>query len=331
MNNDFWPKYIYWEICNHCNLKCEHCFANCEPKKTFFINVSLLLSKINEINQRKIVPIRLGGGEPFLHPDINKVLDNCYKHKIPVSITTNGTLLDEKTINMINTYKLETLTISIDGLQEYNDYLRGKGNFIRAYKGVRRALDNNINVSLAFTITATNYVNLNEYINYFYDEGIRNFYLFRYIPDEINLRSKSLELDKEKLYKVAQIIKSIEKKYSNIKLNYEKLGFLSLLLDDTEKNISCKFTRGIMTIRFDGTVVVCAAISKKLGNIYTDSLQMIMDNIVNEMNFIEQVSPECKGCKYILQCKGGCKSYSYNCYRDYLHKDNCCFKALIEQ
>lgn len=86
-----------------------------------------------------------------------------------------------------------------------------------------------------------------------------------------------------------------------------------------------------MTIRFDGTVVVCAAISKKLGNIYTDSLQMIMDNIVNEMSFIEQVSQECNGCKYIFQCKGGCKSYSYNCYRDYLHKDNCCYKELIEQ
>lgn len=325
----FVPQYIYWEICDSCNLHCKHCFANSNPQKKFFQDKSLLLSKIIEIETKHTVPIRFGGGEPFLHPQIFELLNTCEKNGIPIAITTNGTLLDTERVKQLKTYNLQSLTVSIDGTEKYNDYLRGNGNFIKACNGLVNILNANINASLSFTATAYNYLNLPNYVDYFYRMGVREFYIFRYIPDISARRSKRLELDKKMLMEVTAAIQTIGTLYPDIRLNYEKKGHLAFLLSKDSENSSCKFTRGIMTIKFDGTVVVCAAIPKKLGNIYIDKLSQIYSNIANEIKSINTIPSECMDCYFSNTCRGGCKCYSYTVFGNYNHMDNCCFKNLL--
>lgn len=325
----FVPRYIYWEICDSCNLHCKHCFANSSPQKNHFQDKSLLVSKIIEISQKGAIPIRFGGGEPFLHPQIFELLDNCQKHNIPIAITTNGTLLDAEKTYQLKKYNLQSLTISIDGTEEYNDYFRGYGNFALACKGLENALNVNINTSLAFTATAYNYLNLPHYIDYFYQKGIRKFYIFRYISNVLESRVNHLKLDKRMLMEITTTIQALEKSYPDIKLNYEKKGHLAFLLSNDSKNIWCRFTRGIMTIKFDGTVVVCAAISKKLGNIYADDLDQIYSRIADEIESIDIIPSECMNCPFSNICRGGCKSYSYAIFENYSHMDSCCFKDLL--
>lgn len=327
-NNLFTPKYIYWELCDFCNLHCRHCFANSSPEKSFFADKTLVLSKILDISQKVAVPIRFGGGEPLLYPQLLELLHECKKHSIPLAITTNGTLLSAEKANQLKNCNLQSLTISIDGTEKFNDYLRGSGNFVRACRGLENALSAGIRPSVSFTATAYNYMNLSEYVDYFYKKGIREFYIFRYIPDISENRSKHLDLDGKMLMETTATIHTIEKVYPDITVNYEKKGHLDFLLTNDLSSASCKFTRGIMTIKFDGTVVVCAAISKNLGNIYFDSLEQIYANIVTEIKSINTIPNECSTCSFSNTCKGGCKCYSYIAFGDYTHMDNCCFKDL---
>lgn len=326
----FIPKYIYWELCNYCNLSCKHCFANSNMHGSCFADSELLWAKIVEINANQHVPIRFGGGEPFLYPGLFDLLEKSYQAGFPISITTNGTLLSNQNIENLKKFGLESLTISIDGTEKYHDKLRGTGNFARAVLGLGRAVEAQLKPSVSFTITSFNYENLMDYVALFYQKNIREFYFFRYIPDVSGKRSIKLALNKSQLMDASMTIKKLELLYPDVRFHYEKKGFLSFLIDEKDISASCKFVKGTVTIKYDGTVVVCAAISKGLGNIYTDSLNHIYETIAREIDCINCVPSSCQGCHLESICRGGCKSHSYICYEDYSHSDDCCYKELLK-
>ena len=332
MYRSFSPRYIYWELCNHCNLKCKHCFANCSPHKESFMDISVVLSRINEINSVNKVPIRFGGGEPFLYPDFDKLLHFYAQKQFPLAITTNGTLINNENIRLLCDCNLQTITVSIDGLEGCNDSLRGIGNFKRACKGLDIALNNGLAVSLSFTVTSWNYPDLFQYVKYFYRKGIKDFYFFRYIPDEMGVRANDLLLDAYTLLIVSKEIEQIKQHYSDIKLKYEKRSFFSFLINNEykSKNIECNFRKRIITVKYDGSIVVCAAISKVLGNILYDDFFEIEEKINREINSINCIPIECRNCQYVLNCRGGCKSYSYQQHKNYEHKDASCFLQIYK-
>lgn len=84
---------IYLEVTGYCNFSCLHCYAsmtNGAKDYLTFKNAETLVEKIKEIAP---CDIRLTGGEPFLNPDIDRIIDlvsqsisPCQQH----SIATNG-------------------------------------------------------------------------------------------------------------------------------------------------------------------------------------------------------------------------------------------------
>lgn len=323
------PSYIYWELCDTCNLRCRHCFENSGPENHFFADRDRLLHKILEITRRGPVPIRFGGGEPLLYPGLFELLEDCQRHHIPIDMTTNGTLLDSEAAKRLKQCGLRTLTVSIDGTKPYHDGLRGGGNFARAYWGMENALQAGNHVSVAFTATAYNYKNISDYTEFFHRKGIREFYIFRYIPDPSGVRTTELELDAQMLMETTAAIHTAMERYPDSKFSYEKKGHLDFLLTGRSSSAFCRFAKGILTVKSDGTVVVCAAISKSLGNLYTDSLDEIFANVETEIQAIGAVPEECITCPDVGVCGGGCKCYSYGTYGDYLHADSGCYRALL--
>jgi MoaA/NifB/PqqE/SkfB family radical SAM enzyme len=86
------------------------------------------------------------GGEPFINPDLPKILEATLRIG-PATVLTNATLfstlLVEKLAEIRDTskYSLE-LRVSIDGFSpETNDPIRGPGTFKRAMRGTRLLLD----------------------------------------------------------------------------------------------------------------------------------------------------------------------------------------------
>lgn len=86
------------------------------------------------------------GGEPFINPDLLKILETTLKAG-PATVLTNGTLLDPQVIKELarardgSIYSLE-LRVSLDGFSsETNDPIRGPGTFKRIMRGIRLLLD----------------------------------------------------------------------------------------------------------------------------------------------------------------------------------------------
>lgn len=78
--------------------------------------------------------INLTGGEPFVREDIDEVVEVCYKKTPRIVISTSG-WFEDRVIDLAKKFPKIGIRISIEGLQQKNDELRGReGGF---EKGLR--------------------------------------------------------------------------------------------------------------------------------------------------------------------------------------------------
>jgi MoaA/NifB/PqqE/SkfB family radical SAM enzyme len=127
-----------------CNLACTHCFVSCSPSNHTHAMMSLAQVEpyLAEAAALGVKEYYLTGGEPFLNPEIEAIVEAALARG-PVSILTNGLLLDDErcarlaALSRRSAYSLD-LRVSLDGLDaERNDAIRGAGAFARALDGIR--------------------------------------------------------------------------------------------------------------------------------------------------------------------------------------------------
>lgn len=152
------PLLAGFKISNRCNLSCVHCsFWNRNPSKMLTFNqVKNILSTLHQMGIRILI---LEGGEPFLWKDgdhtIHDVIEVAKSLFYSVGITTNGTFpLNTKTHN---------IWVSIDGLKETNNQLRGN-SFDRAIDNIMNSPHPNIYVNT--TINRINYREIPELVRF---------------------------------------------------------------------------------------------------------------------------------------------------------------------
>lgn len=120
------PEVLQITLTNRCNLKCQMCFVKyyvTEPEEE--MTNSQILNLINDAFNMGIKVAVFSGGEPFLREDIYDICNHCFKKGLWTVITTNGTLLENKFKQIIDS-RVSHLHFSVDGLEETHDYIRNK-------------------------------------------------------------------------------------------------------------------------------------------------------------------------------------------------------------
>ena len=114
---------INMHITEQCNYHCRHCFAHFGTKQHLSIkNAKKIIENIAESNL--INEINIAGGEPFCHPQLDKIVNMIHEHNLHCSIISNGSLLSADWIKR-NISKLTTFGFSIDSIQP--ETMRGIG------------------------------------------------------------------------------------------------------------------------------------------------------------------------------------------------------------
>jgi len=78
---------MYVQITTRCNMKCDHCCFSCEPGKGEDMSREVWEAVLTEAAGRYIT---IGGGEPTLHPDFERMLLEALAVAESVCIITNG-------------------------------------------------------------------------------------------------------------------------------------------------------------------------------------------------------------------------------------------------
>ena len=78
--------------------------------------------------------INLTGGEPFIREDLPDIVEECYRHTKRIVISTSG-WFEDKVIDLAKRFPNIGIRISIEGLSQKNDELRGhQGGFDRGLR-----------------------------------------------------------------------------------------------------------------------------------------------------------------------------------------------------
>lgn len=128
-----------------CNIACRHCFVHAGPndERLAMMTVDEVRRAVDDAAALGVRDIYFTGGEPFLHPDIDALIEIALA-TAPLTILTNGLFFDEHTsarmarIFESHAYSFD-LRVSLDGATAAeNDPLRGKGTFDEILAGLRR-------------------------------------------------------------------------------------------------------------------------------------------------------------------------------------------------
>jgi len=120
------PEVLHVDLTNHCNFNCIACWCRSpllndkampEWERRLSLPLGLVkgvfddLEQMGGLRQVKLV----GGGEPFMHPDILEIVEYI-KNKdrnIEIDINTNFSLVDEKVIETILDLGVDSFTVSL--------------------------------------------------------------------------------------------------------------------------------------------------------------------------------------------------------------------------
>ena len=98
-----------------CNLACTYCneYDDFSPP----VPTDEMLRRIDLLAGLKTSIVTISGGEPLMHPEIEKIIQRIRHHGMIAGMITNGYLLTPKKIFALNEAGLEHLQISIDNIQ----------------------------------------------------------------------------------------------------------------------------------------------------------------------------------------------------------------------
>lgn len=170
---------VIWNLIRRCNLNCKHCYSlSTDVDFPGELSTEEVFTVMDDLKAFGVPVLILSGGEPLLRPDIFQISKRAKDMGFYVGLSTNGTLIDEPTSEMIAEVGYNYVGISLDGIGEVHDeFRRQKGAYDASLKGIRLCRAQGTKVGLRFTMTENTVVSLPALLDLLDEEDIDKFYL----------------------------------------------------------------------------------------------------------------------------------------------------------
>ncbi|HEY0144177.1 MAG TPA: GDL motif peptide-associated radical SAM/SPASM maturase [Thermoanaerobaculia bacterium] len=124
------PVHVVWEITLACNLKCSHCGSRAGKRRPDELSTVEAFDVVDQLARLGTREITIIGGEAYLRRDWTDIIARITSHGMHASMQTGGKALTEDRIKAAKDAGLGTCGVSVDGLEELHDEIRGvKGSF----------------------------------------------------------------------------------------------------------------------------------------------------------------------------------------------------------
>ncbi len=119
------PRYAVWEITLACNLACVHCGSRAGRARERELTTEEALRVVDQLAETGVEEVTLVGGESYLREDWDAILRALGERRIRTSIATGGRGLTRERVRRAREAGIETVGVSVDGLEATHDRLRG--------------------------------------------------------------------------------------------------------------------------------------------------------------------------------------------------------------
>lgn len=306
-------RYLFWECTLRCNLNCLHCGSDCKkdpelkdmPAKDFLDVTKKLSSKLNP-NKCMIV---ITGGEPLLRKDLEEVGLELYKQGYPWGFVSNGLALTAERLNKLMRSGLRSLTISLDGLEDSHNWLRGrKDSYEKAKNAIALiAKEKNLVYDVVSCVNQRNFHELKELRSELIRLGVKKWRVFTIFPIGRAAENQELDVSNQQFRELMDFIVETRKE-GKIHLSYGCEGFLGNYENQVRDGFFfCHAGINIGSVLVDGAINACPNNNKGFnqGNIYSDDFWDVWDQrfqVFRDRSWAK--SGDCKDCKEFKWCHG---------------------------
>lgn len=348
-NNNFTPpKYfgLQWHITERCNWHCQHCYQGEYPcpdldlKQLFHIfDQFLSLIKKWQISSQRAY-LTLTGGEPFLRKDFFQLLKKVGKHShlYRWSILSNGSLITKEILKKLKEFNIYQFQVSLEGMEENNDRVRGKGAFKKTIEAIKLLREADIPTLVSFTLTKKNINDVVPLAGLLDQLGVARLGTRRLVPwgrgkelEEYMIQPEEL---KDYYFKIKEINQKLakERKKFRVLIGCEGAIFNEEMLTDSSpamKTPLCGVTLGgQLNVMANGDILPCRRFSLVVGNALKDKFEDVYySKQMRDLRDINKLHPFCRNCSNFSDCLGGakCVTYAYSGQRNF--PDVQCWRA----
>ena len=327
-------------ISHDCNLRCKYCFASTgdfgkgRKLMPFEVGKAAIDFLLEKSVGRENLEVDFFGGEPLMNFDVVKQIveyarskEEEYHKNFRFTITTNGMLLDDDTIDYINK-EMYNVVLSIDGRKEVNDRMRvrvdGSGCYDRILPKFKKLVDGRGDKEYYVRGTYTKYnLDFSEDVMHLYEAGF----------DEISVEpviespEEAYAITEEDLDQIYAEYDKLVDRIGAIRKSGKHINFFHFMIDLEQGPCVIKRLRGCgsgneyVSITPDGDIYPCHQ--------FVGHEEYCMGNI-EEGTFNEEIKKEfagahvysklsCQKCWAKFYCSGGCNANNY-IYNGDIHK-----------
>ncbi|MEW6669796.1 MAG: radical SAM protein [Thermodesulfobacteriota bacterium] len=328
------PGFCTWETTNRCNLRCKHCLL---PDAGEPLAGELTTEEgyrlIDNLAEAGVESLLLSGGEPLARGDILDLVRYAAR-AIPVSINTNGYYLEEYAAGL-KEVGLTSVQVSIDGATaESHDFLRGKGSYDRALRGLQKCRD--VGLDKLFILSVVHHLNhaeLPRLIDWAFDLGVSFFIVNTFVPVGRGMGIAHLALSKEERKAVYEFLVREQERGRRVAADDPCMYIVNkhvqaALFDPAHPLVSIGCGAGITgcTVRADGKVMPCPGLRLVAGDARTERLADLWraSPVFRALRDKRGLRGKCGRCEYMYIC-GGCRAAGLEGAGDMMGEDNLCW------
>lgn len=334
------PLYADISVTDRCNLSCAYCYANATIQNSNNMEVTLFEKISSELEACGVHYLRIAGGEPLMHPKISDILNIAGRRKLLTSMSTNATLIDSNTANIIHRSGINWVVVSLDGAdKKTNDLTRGSFDYV--VNGIKHLINAGVHTKLATVVSSTNYMYHKEIIKFAESLHVASvgFLLFSSVGRAVNNLSK-LQMNASQLKEFILSIneyKAKNKNSININIVFPHESFipwqlsaflnnkdisqnwLSGHIEDFERFVGCMAGISTCAITSDGRLFGCEQMFEFdelcAGSLVANSFQELWINspIFDKLRKL-QITDLDKRCIHCIHknCGGGCRAVAFS-------------------
>ena len=279
-----------------------------------------VVEQIIDLMPEKVV---FSGGEPFIRQDWPVLASKLTKAGIEVTAISNGTLIDEETVQKISDCGIRSIGISIDGGEKTHDTIRGTGCYQKAMEAFGRLKKAGIYCSAVTTVMKNNLEELADIKKELNRAGVDAWQIQLGIPKGNLSDSPDAVVDPGDLEKILDFCYQAADGSLSIHMAdcigyYSKKENALRRLNCPEGKIpvwqGCQAGLSHLTIRHNGDIVGASMCPPDMteGNIRERTLREIWED-ENAFAWRRKFKPElmegfCHDCQYLSLCHGGCSA-----------------------
>ena len=316
---------MQWHITQACDLHCRHCYDRDQYASLPLQQGIAILDDLADFCSAHNVhgQVTFTGGNPLLHPYFEELYREAADRGFTTAILGNP-VTREKIESIMTIQPLSFYQVSLEGLEDHNDYMRGQGHFQKIMEFLDVLRETGVFSMVMLTLTRENMDQVLELAEILRDRAD----LFTF--NRLSLVGEGSNLVMADPVRYPEFLRSYLKAARSNPCMGLKDNLLNIVCQQENLELfggctgfGCGAAFNFISVLANGEVHACRKFPSPLGNLIEQTLSEIFHS--EAASRYRNGAEECKDCRLRMVCRG-CLAVAYSHGQDiFTTKDPYCF------